>query len=396
MKYRHPIEIPKSNIVFDWIGDRIPVSDLRTRGDTYPVTWASDDLLYTSSGDPCWFMRDGEPVIVDPNKVTDTIETARLAHGLSIERFIGDAENYTIERVNDMPRFIGGGGSGPKPCGIISVNGKLYFAAQNMLGWKKPLYREKSQHGSDATIIMSEDFGKTWTPDLTGVLGILELNHYTRDVVAKPGWEIAPDDINAARDWQPMFPDSLFGGPSFVQFGKNNSDCIDDYVYAVSGDQWDNGKNLRLGRVRSDMILDKNSWEFLSGLHDGKPSWNTEIESSVPILSIDKHISLPEMVFIKSISKFLLLTWAFHNDFNSKTGSELTILESDAPWGPYSLIHYEWMWHNSSICAYTPRIPLKWFNQELLEGYVLHSGNWEDFLPYYMPHIKKFKLKIRE
>jgi len=28
-----------------------------------------------------------------------------------------------------------------------------------------------------------------------------------------------------------------FGGPSFVQFGKNNEDARDEYVYAVSSGQ---------------------------------------------------------------------------------------------------------------------------------------------------------------
>jgi hypothetical protein len=46
-----------------------------------------------------------------------------------------------------------------------------------------------------------------------------------------------------------MFPDSKFGGPSFVQFGGDNADAVDEYIYAVSGDQWDNGSELRLERV---------------------------------------------------------------------------------------------------------------------------------------------------
>ncbi len=51
-------------------------------------------------------------------------------------------------------------------------------------------------------------------------------------------------------------------------------------------------------------------------------------------------------------------------------GSELTILESDAPWGPFSLVHYEWMWHSVETGAYCPRIPLKWFDHEQLSGFL--------------------------
>ena len=89
----------------------------------------------------------------------------------------------------------------------------------------------------------------------------------------------------------------------------------------------------------------------------------------------------------------------------SETGSELTILESDNIWGPFYLLHYEWMWDSRECCPYNPRIPLKWFDQNTLEGYLLHSGSWgymgEDGVwlnppEYYRPHFKKFKIGHRD
>jgi len=59
-----------------------------------------------------------------------------------------------------------------------------------------------------------------------------------------------------------MFPGSTFGGPSFIQFGKDNTDRIDDYVYAISSDQWDNSRELRLGRVPKDRMLDVTAWQW--------------------------------------------------------------------------------------------------------------------------------------
>jgi len=108
------------------------------RGDTFPITWAEDGHLYTSSGDPHW---------------------GRKATGLDVERFSGMAPGYYISKVNEMEDFVGNGGEGPKPTGMICVDGVLYLAVQNLLGKKPPVYGSKSQHGSDAAIFASHDHG---------------------------------------------------------------------------------------------------------------------------------------------------------------------------------------------------------------------------------------------
>ncbi len=393
MRYNHPTEVPVSKkLFFDWIGNLIPTASVRVKGDTYPITWADDDLLYTGTGDPWWLIRDGKNYI--PSTWMESEEVYRIASGLVIERMHGDAGHFKVERINDMEGYIGGGGAGPKPTGMICVDSKLYFAAQNLLGWKKPRFREKSQHGSDASILCSEDYGKTWTPDLNQLLLDFEKEYYDR-AGGFDGWKIPPEYRNSIKGWEPMFSGNLFGGPSFVQFGKNNEDAIDEYVYAVSGDHWDNGRELRLGRVNYKKIMEREEWEFAVPGSDGSISWTRELEQSSPILSIDKHISAPEMVYIKSLNKFILLTWALHTDFRTPTGSELTILEASNPWGPFSLVHYEWMWYKREASPYTPRIPLKWFDMHSLEGYVLQSGNWETNVPYYLPQVRKFKFTVR-
>ena len=391
MRYNHPTDIPMSKFLFfDWIGERIPTQSVCVKGDTYPVTWADDDALYVGVGDPNWYMKDGRNCILLGDRQRSDDEY-RSVCGQVFERITGGAERFEVERIHDFPGYIGGGGSGPKPCGMICVEGKLYYAVQNLLGMKPSRFREKSQHGSDATILMSEDYGRTWAPDLNDLLSRAEKEQFDRE---SQQWKTPPEERNAFEGWTPMFPGSLFGGPSFVQFGKNNADAVDGYVYAVSGDHWDNGRELRLGRVPNGEIMDRAAWEFAIP-SDGEPEWVKDLAASEPILSIDRHISLPEMVYIKSLNRYLLLTWALHTDFRTPTGSELTVLESPHPWGPFSLVHYEWMWYKRDCCAYTPRVPLKWFDQTRLEGYMLFSGNWETQYPYYVPQVMKFGLTVR-
>ncbi len=402
--YQHPTEIPLSKaLVFDWTGDRIPVSTEGVHGDTHPLTWAEDDGIYVGTGDPNWAVVDGQPTPMVFQRWQGLDEAAGISMGLSVEEITGAPEHFEVSRVNDMPGFVGPGGHGPKPSGMICVDGVLYYAVQNLLGLKSTPHRPGSQHGTDATILRSTDHGQTWEPDLNPLLDRFMHEQY---VAQTETWLTTEAERTGYDGWEPMFPGSEFGGPSFVQFGKNNEEAVDGYVYAVSTDQWDNGRFLRLGRVPQDAIMDRDAWEFAALGEDGEPSWHRDIAESGPILDIEGHVSLPEMVYISSLKKYILLTWGLHTDFSTPTGSELTILEADHPWGPFSLVHYEWMWFKRESCAYTPRIPLKWFDQDSLEGYILHSGNWgfggpngewlNPMFHYYLPQVRKFRFGRRE
>ena len=207
-----------------------------------------------------------------------------------------------------------------------------------------------------------------------------------------PGARAEYGEKGEYRGMRPMFPGNLFGGPAFVQFGKNNADAVDGYVYALSSDHWDNGTELRLGRAHKSAVQQSYGWEFCDITGGGAPVWSGGLESSKPILSIEGHISLPEMVYIPTIKKYLLLTWGLHEDFHASAGAELTVLESDNVWGPFSLVYYEWNWYKREAGCYCPRIPLKWFDYEKLTGWLEFSGNWETQVPYYLPQVMPFRL----
>jgi hypothetical protein len=275
----HP-QLKNSDVIlgFEWVGEQTAYPPPEPRGDTFPMTWADDNNIYASAGDPSW---GGKP------------------DGLDIEMFSGAPPRYTVTRVNPMADYKGYGGSGQKPSGMICVKGVLYLAFQNLLGKKPPAYGTKSQHGSDAMIVSSRDHGKTWTP--------------------------AFKDIT-----EPMFPGNFFGGPAFVNTGRNNAHAPDRYVYALSTDQWDNGSHLRVGRVLADRIQDASAWEWIAELKgDNHPGWTNNLQQAVPVFTDDRRISLPDMVYIAPIKRYVLLTWRLYKDFSPHDGTELMIY--DAP-----------------------------------------------------------------
>lgn len=415
MRYIHPTQIPRSKTIrsVDWMSDLIRIKDPKALGDTHPMTWAADDEIYIGTGDPQYFVENGERIPV--NYGTERALKMNLSDadkwyvyerttGTCVERLGGTPEDMELERINDFPGIVGWGGSGAKPTGMISVNGTLYLAMQNVLGWKPPHFGSHCQHGSDAVIICSKDYGKTWTPDLEPMLrefvkeqflGVSEDCHYANRSCE---WRTKYYERSGYKGWIPTFLGDWFGTPSFVQYGKDNEWAVDDYVYAVSSDQFDNGTNLRVGRVPNHRILDTSAWEFATYEEDGSVGWTHDLFSSDPMLEVYRHISAPEMVYIPSLKKYLTITWAHHTDFNPREGSELTILESDHPWGPYSLVFYEWMWYKQEFGGYCPRIPMKWFDNENLTGYLEAAGNYADAAtkPYYAPHVRKFQLVLAD
>lgn len=340
---------PRSKFIkgIEWLSERLPYPEMPITGDSYPLTWADDDAIYTSSGDPMWYgvMKD---------------------EGMDVEKIDGMAPGYRVSRMSDMYNFRGFGGSGPKPTGMISIGGVLYLAVQNLRGTKPPAHGTKCQHGSDAHIFVSRDHGRSWSPN---------------------------------RNVEPMFGGNLFGGLSFVNFGKDHAGALDEFVYAVSGDQWDNGSELRLGRAKADRLTEKDAWEWVSSIGTRGPKWTSDLAASVPVLRWDRHVSQPDMVYLAGIKRYLLLTWRLYEDF-APQGSELIILESPKPWGPFSLVYRE-NWEDAVKTAYCPKLPLKWMEPDGLTGWLLHSGNWaspEDqglgWRPYYRVNIRKFRLVL--
>jgi hypothetical protein len=195
-----------------------------------------------------------------------------------------------------------------------------------------------------------------------------------------------------------MFPGHRFGGPAFINYGKNNANARDEFVYAVSSDQWDNGSNLRLGRARRDSLMRREAWEWVCAFEpSGAPAWGPDLDEAAPVLSLHRWIGLPEMVYLAGIKRYLLLTWRLHEDFSPDQGTDLLILEAPEPWGPFALVHYEEFWEGKEFNPYCPRLPLKWLEGDGLTGWLQFSGSWGpkgQEAGFYRSNVRRFQLKM--
>jgi hypothetical protein len=343
-------QIPASTLIkgLDWLGEQLPYPDPDVRGDTFPMTWADDGEIYASAGDPLW----GE-----------------TGDGLDVEKFSGGPTDYKIAKVNPMNDYRGWGGNGPKPSGMICVKGILYLAFQNLKGNRAAPFSLLCQHGSDASIVYSINKGAFWTPSFQNIAA-------------------------------PMFPGHKFGGPAFINFGQDNAQARDNFVYAISSDQWDNGSNLRLGRVPADEIMRAEAWEWVCAFEpSGQPAWHHDLSEAIPVLSLHRALSLPEMVYLAGIKRYLLLTWRFHEDFSPTAGTDLLVFEAPEPWGPFALAHFEEYWEGREMNPYAPRLPLKWLEADGATGWLQYSGTWspagQKAGGAYRSHVRRFRLKLR-
>lgn len=134
---------------------------------------------------------------------------------------------------------------------MVSVGGVLYMAVQDLRCTDNGLFDDAPA----ASIYKSTDKGRTWT-------GTSE----------------------------PMFKDYVFTTIMFLDYGQDNGNSPDGYVYAYGLDyNWRDsftGKvadptNLYLARVPGNSVQDRSKWEFFSGT-SSSPSWSRDIGARKP------------------------------------------------------------------------------------------------------------------
>jgi hypothetical protein len=127
------------------------------------------------------------------------------------------------------------------------------------------------------------------------------------------------------------------------------------------------------------------------------PLWTNNLARAVPVLSRYRQISLPDMVYVAPLRRYLLLTWSQNRDFDPDQGSQLFIYETSEPWGPFILVHHEDPWENADVTPYCPRLPLKWIRaaDDGIIGWLQFSGSWRKNSLEYRSHVRPFRVRIR-
>ncbi|MEJ5943961.1 DUF4185 domain-containing protein [Pseudokineococcus basanitobsidens] len=276
-------------------------------GDLWPCAWGDDDWVYTANGDGRGFSDEPFRDLV-VNRVQGTPETGlrgeKLAESEEVARVWSDPERYNR-----------------KPTGIVCVGGVLYLAVQDLR------YGEAAfDDAPAASISRSDDHGRTWT---------------TTD--------------------EPMFTDHRFTTVFFADLGRDSEHAVPTlgpvdgaYVYAYGLDwNWRTSNagtvpdpvDLYLARVPGDAVQDRKSWEFLTGVRDGHPSWSPRIEDKAPVLHDPLRrfpdtrpgkngaltvVSQGHVLYNAPLDRFLYASWS---------DPTFELYEAPRPWGPWRRFH---------------------------------------------------------
>jgi len=283
--------------------------------DNLPVTWADDDALYITWGDGWGFI----PKV--PKKLS-----------MGFARIVGGPHDFKGINIRSPAEQLGGGRSGRKGWGLISVRGVLYL-------WMG----HADQQGGQAQLAWSCDYGRTWS----------------------------------FADWR--FPQ--FGLMGFINFGKDNELARDDYVYAYSHDgpfADTPADRFILMRVSKHRITERKAWKFFERTDEtGQAVWTSDLKRRGAVFRNVDGCLRSAMTYNGPLRRYL---WWQHipapkgspdrGDTRFKGG--FGVYDAPEPWGPWSTAFYTEKWDVGP--GEHGDFPAKWMSKDGCELHLVFSG----------------------
>ena len=233
--------------------------------DLWATTWAADGNLYSTWGDGGGFGG-------DDSKGRVYLGVARIEGSGTSWAGYNVFGGYNGEVSAD---FIG------KANSIISVDGSLYISVTEEGKWQR------------SKIGRSDDNGKTWV--------------FNNGSFANSSWDFAETG-------------GAFSGPSYIQFGKDNSGALDNYIYLYSRKTKTSSETeMLLARVDKTKIQVRSAYEFYSGIDEnGAPLWTSDLSLAKSVFTDSQNgVNWGHASFYHPIYKRYILTMR-QNDSNGR------------------------------------------------------------------------------
>ncbi|MFV2055432.1 MAG: hypothetical protein ACC707_03150 [Thiohalomonadales bacterium] len=280
--------------------------------DTFPITWADDDLLYTAFGDGFGFAPQ---------------TTQKLSLGLaSVGGQPATGLSATNIRTNTGEQ-LGQGSAGKKASSMLMVNGVLYMWARNA-----------DNNGNKSQLAWSTDHAKTWT------------------------WS----------NW--LFNE--FGYCVFLNFGKNYAGARDQYVYVYTpnvANAYTAADNMILMRVPKDQITTRSAYQFYTGVDgNNQPLWSSNITDRASVFSNPGNAVRSGITYnaVKKRYIWWQMLWT-NNDVRFSGG--FGVYDAPEPWGPWTTVYYTDLWDVGP--GETASFPTKWMSPDGNTAYLVFSGD---------------------
>jgi hypothetical protein len=333
-----PPPYPYSRLIVGAAWNFTTVASLRKAhgSDLWPCTWAADDNLYCAWGDGGGFDGDDDQI----GRVS--LGFARIT-GIPA---IGNAAAFAGKNVwGQVPYAEVQANFGGKVDSLIAVDGNLYADGGLWISGNSASPVHQSGRGPLDALIRSSDRGKSWT--------------------------IITQSPALARG-------------TFVNFGRDDTQAIDAYVYSYyvrASDPY----RLFLKRIRKDRLtsssLNATDVHYYSGWRRGERSivWSSNESSAVPTFYDVRGVLTPSVTYDAPLKRFLLAVGHLAGSAVDGAGpGQIGLFESVHPWGPWATIGYYDHWHdlepvpNGDFLGM--QLPLKWISNDGRALWAIFSG----------------------
>jgi len=337
-----------------------PHFQIGINGDEFPITWGRDGSQYTGAGDNHQVGEESSPlsffrVFGGPMDMgCDTPPTHGNQPSPSCKNITQQGGSIPVKgpQVSHTCPEWREGVPNLKSSAVLSIDGVLYWAV-SCFNYGDDQVFNRQRYGP-AWIITSTDNGVTFNLSAT------------------------PTD---------MFPGRL-AAPRFVQYGQDYAGAPSDWVYVyfpstTSGAAFfENNDEILLGRVHKSLILQRDAYQFFNGVElDGTVSWTSDATIATPIWSFPLMTSVQQVNYHPHFKRYVFANWAWisydghprpdhtGDERNGRTGhqrTQLTLVEAEQPWGPFSIFYRsdDWQGWDGSSGGYTPVFPPAWIASE--------------------------------
>jgi hypothetical protein len=176
---------------------------------------------------------------------------------------------------------------------------------------------------------------------------------------------------------------SEFGICSFINYGKNNANARDQYIYSVSHDgaRADTpAEDFILMRVTQKNILKRKAYRFFKGINEkGKPTWTKDIAKRSPVFSHQGQCLRSSITYNPVLKRYLW--WQQIPNFqeakkdfgDTRFEGGFGIYEAPEPWGPWHTVFYteDWDVGPGELASF----PVKWMSEDGRRCYLVFSGD---------------------
>ena len=322
-------EYPRSPVIAD-----IVIEDSREisfgDGDNFPMTWSDDGKLYTMYCDGVGF----DDIPLDQwisNGFAELIGMPPQIRGRNIQS-------------PDM-EFGGGGPTGRKASGLVSIKGVLYALVRNL-----------KTDGTGTSLFWSTDKGTHWTE-------------------AEWNWP----EIGLA-DW--------------LNMGQDYRENQDGYAYFIAhngNDAYEIYDSFMMARVPIDRITDQDAYDFFAGWDGDQPLWSRNLADRQPVFTAPGKCYRPNLVYNPGIKRYLLITLPWES--GGKHDRYLGIFDAPNPWGPWTIAAEK---TEFTEARYHPRIPSKWISSDGLTFWYNFSVLAPGDKTRYRFNLEKAVIKLRD